>query len=222
MKGDIFHFMKEFHTNGKLPRGTNTTFIILIPKKEDPQHLGNYRPISLVGCMYKILSKILANRFKRMLPISMLVNESPTKEFCLKRGLRQRDPLAPFLFSIVVERLTGMIREVEKKNLFRGLKVGNDQVDISIVQYADDTVFLGKASLENVVVIKSILQCFEVVSRLKVNFFKSYFGATGVDRNLVESFAHLLNRKLLQLPFTYLGLPIGANPRRIETWKPIL
>jgi len=54
-------FIIEFHWNGKLSRGTNTTFIALILKVVIPQKLNDFRPISLVGCMYKILAKVLAN-----------------------------------------------------------------------------------------------------------------------------------------------------------------
>nr|KYP48383.1 hypothetical protein KK1_029914 [Cajanus cajan] len=64
MRRDIIIIVKEFNVNGTLSRGTNSTFITLILKKDDPQHLGDYRPISLVNYMYRILSKILANRLK--------------------------------------------------------------------------------------------------------------------------------------------------------------
>nr|KYP35151.1 hypothetical protein KK1_043821 [Cajanus cajan] len=46
--------------------------------------------------------------------LSVLVNGSPTDKFPMKRGLRQGDPLALFLFMVVVEGLSGLIREVEK------------------------------------------------------------------------------------------------------------
>nr|KYP40808.1 hypothetical protein KK1_037854 [Cajanus cajan] len=83
-------------------------------------------------------------------------------------------------------------------------------------------MFFGEASLQNVFLIKSLIRCFEVVSRLKVNFFKSKFGSICVDHALVEDFAHLLNCTLLSLSFPYLGLPIGANPRIVVTWRPII
>nr|KYP32570.1 hypothetical protein KK1_046712 [Cajanus cajan] len=69
---------------------------------------------------------------------------------------------------------------------------------------------------------KSILRCFELVAGLKVNFFKSIFGGMGVERNVIEGFAHLLNCSVTQLPFNYLGIPLGADPRRTETWRPII
>lgn len=57
MKSDIMRFMEEFQSNGALPRENNSSFIACIPKCEDPQHLEDFTPISLVECMYKILEK---------------------------------------------------------------------------------------------------------------------------------------------------------------------
>lgn len=59
--------MHEFWENGVLPRGGNSLFIALIPKKENPQGLNKFRPISFVGCAYKIILKVLARRLKMVL-----------------------------------------------------------------------------------------------------------------------------------------------------------
>ena len=62
LKGDVMRFLVEFHRNGRLAKGINSTFIALIPKVDNPHRLNDFRPISLVGSMYKILAKVLANR----------------------------------------------------------------------------------------------------------------------------------------------------------------
>jgi len=67
MKDDFMRFIVEFHRNGKLTKGVNSTFIALIPKVSSPQHFNEFRPISLVGCMYKVLAKVLANRLRGVL-----------------------------------------------------------------------------------------------------------------------------------------------------------
>lgn len=63
VKEDILKFLLDFHSNNKLVRGSNPSFLVLIPKKENPQGIEEYRPISLIGCMYKIL----ANRLSKVL-----------------------------------------------------------------------------------------------------------------------------------------------------------
>ncbi|WJX63191.1 hypothetical protein P8452_48110 [Trifolium repens] len=76
LRGDIMRFISEFHRNGKLTKGINSTFIALIPKIESPQRLNDFRPISLVGSLYKILAKVLANRLR--LVMGSVISESQT------------------------------------------------------------------------------------------------------------------------------------------------
>lgn len=82
-------------------------------------------------------------------------------------------------------------------------------------------LFWGEASLNNVLAIKSMLRCCELVLGLKVIFHNRFFDIGGGKWRL-ESYANNMNHKLLKLPFTYLGIPIGANPRKADTWKPIV
>jgi len=71
---DFMRFLMEFHRNGKLTKGVNSTFIASIPKVTSPQRLNDFRPISLVGCMYKVLAKVLANRLRQV--VSSVVSDS--------------------------------------------------------------------------------------------------------------------------------------------------
>jgi len=73
IKPDFLRFFDEFYVNGVFPRGLNASFIALIPKVADPQVLNDYRPISLIGCTYKILAKVLANKLKKVM--HSIINE---------------------------------------------------------------------------------------------------------------------------------------------------
>ena len=53
LKPDFIRFMDDFFINGRFPKGSNASFIALIPKIINPQSLIYYRPISLIGCAYK-------------------------------------------------------------------------------------------------------------------------------------------------------------------------
>ena len=66
VKHEVMGFFVEFHSFGRFERSLNSTFIVLIPKKWGIDDLKDFRPISLVGSLYKILAKVLANRLKRV------------------------------------------------------------------------------------------------------------------------------------------------------------
>ena len=63
-----------FQESGCMPKGCNASFVALVPKVRDPSTLEQYRPISLVGAMYKIILKVLADRIKKVL--SSIIDES--------------------------------------------------------------------------------------------------------------------------------------------------
>lgn len=60
----VTNALLDFLRGGQLPEGINQTTLVLIPKVTHPQHLKNFRPISLCNVIYKICSKILANRLR--------------------------------------------------------------------------------------------------------------------------------------------------------------
>ena len=60
-------FLKEFHESGRFVRSLNATFLVLVLKKGGMEDLRDFRPISLVGGLYKWLTKVLANRLKMVL-----------------------------------------------------------------------------------------------------------------------------------------------------------
>ncbi|RVW46854.1 Transposon TX1 uncharacterized 149 kDa protein [Vitis vinifera] len=208
---DLMRVFLEFHTNGVINQSTNATFIALVPKKSQSFKISDYRPISLVTSLYKIIAKVLSRRLRKVLheTISgsqgafiegrhildavLIANEvvdekrrSGEEGIVFKidfekaydhvdwgfldhgwvkasRGLRQGDPLSPFLFTLVADVL-------------------------------NDTIFFSKASMEHLQNLKIILLVFGQVSGLKINLEKS----------------------------TISGLPLGGNPKTIGFWDPVV
>lgn len=58
---DIIQAVVEFYSSIEFPYGCNTSFLVLIPKVQDAKNVKDFRPLSLIGCLYKIVGKILAN-----------------------------------------------------------------------------------------------------------------------------------------------------------------
>lgn len=61
LKHDFYSGIKQFEAFGELARGVNPSFICLVPKVKDPLIISDYRPICLIGFIYKVISKILSN-----------------------------------------------------------------------------------------------------------------------------------------------------------------
>ncbi|RZB64933.1 DNA ligase 4 isoform F [Glycine soja] len=135
---------------------------------------------------------------------------------------KKGDPLAPLLFNIVVEGLTGLMRTAISKNMFSSYQVGSQKEDVNILQYADDTLFFGAVTTDNVRVLKSILRCFEMVSGLKINYAKSHCGCIGKSEGWCRDAAQFLNYSQLDIPFSYLGIPVGTSSKSWSVWQPII
>ncbi|GKV25759.1 hypothetical protein SLEP1_g35153 [Rubroshorea leprosula] len=135
--------------------------------------------------------------------ISILINGSPTSEFPISNGLRQGDPLSSFLFLLVAEGLSGLVKKVEGEGLLKGVVIGRGDVD-------------------NLRVVKAILNWFQLISRLKINFGKSYLYGFNVSEGWVKGAADVMHCGVGKVPFTYLGLLVGGNSGRRQFWNPVL
>lgn len=60
-------FFEDFHMTGRFSKAINSTFLVLIPKKERADNIKDFRSISLVGSLYKLLAKVLANHLRKVM-----------------------------------------------------------------------------------------------------------------------------------------------------------
>ncbi|XP_035544681.1 uncharacterized protein LOC118348042 [Juglans regia] len=67
VREDVMLVFQEFFSHGRFEKSLNATFIALVPKKAGAREVQDFRPISLVGSVYKILAKTLANRMSTVM-----------------------------------------------------------------------------------------------------------------------------------------------------------
>ena len=154
--------------------------------------------------------------------ISILFNGSPCKPFKMGRGLRQGDPLSPFLFVLVAEVLNKVMVKASNIGLFQGLKVGGKREKLTHLQFADDTLLFCEANEMYLQHIKRILLSFQTYSGLAVNYSKSAILVFGKEEEWANEIARQLECRLVQLPITYLGVPLGSNMRKVSSWQCVI
>ena len=296
--------MTEFHTNGRLVKDVNCSFVVLVSKNYNPLNVSDFRRVSLNGCIYKVISKVLANRLEHVISkviskpqsvivggrrvldgvsianeivdeakrmkkeavmfkvdfggkayesvdwkyldyviekmgfhanwrqwilecvktasISALKNGCPIEEFEMGCGLRQEDPLSPFLFLIAIESFNLMTRKMVELGAFSGFRFEGSDEQISHLQYEDNILIIGDNNCENIIGIKAILYGMTLLLGLKCHFYKSPLVGINISPTWLEDAALRLHCEIGSLPFTYLGLPIGENPRKSSMWQTVL
>ena len=232
-KEEIMDMFKEFHEHSSFLKSLNNTFLVLIPKKSGAEDIGDFRLIILLGGLYKLLAKFLANRLKKVIgkvvstaqnafitgrqildvslianevidswqkrkgkglickldikkaydsinwkfllkvlqkmgfgskwlgwmwsclsstKFSVLVNGVPIGFFPSTKGLRQGDPLSPYLFVMGMEVLDVLIRRAVEGGYLSGCTIrggSRPTLNISHLFFVDDTIVFCEASKEH-------------------------------------------------------------------------
>ncbi|KAL5843786.1 hypothetical protein ACOSQ4_009744 [Xanthoceras sorbifolium] len=146
---------------------------------------------------------------------SFLVNGEVFGKVCPSRGLRQGDPLSPYLFIICSEGLSGLISAAESDGRLVGLRCGRSGPRISHLFFADDSLLFFRASPIDCSAVGSILDIYSKASGQVINFDKSALCASkqvapGVSSGLALS----LGVNLVPCHAKYLGLPCVATRNR--------
>lgn len=121
----------------------------------------------------------------------VFVNGSLTKEFVMERGLHKGDLISPFLFVIVAEALVGLVRKATKNGDFSTFRV-REACTVDILQFAEDTLLIGKGGWQHVWSLKSILRGFELIAGLGVNFLKSKLIGININTHFLSAAANFL------------------------------
>ena len=128
------------------------------------------------------------------------------------------------LFLLMMEVSSKILRRMEEAGIIRGFKahgVGGDELCVSHLLSADDTILFCDTTIEQFLHIRMLLTCFTMVTGLKINVNKSEMVLVGEVDNLDE-LADVLGCKIGVSSMTYLGMPLGASYKSSSIWNPVL
>ncbi|XP_033134016.1 uncharacterized protein LOC117127540 [Brassica rapa] len=299
---DMIAAIKEFLTTGCLLQQWNSTIISLIPKKPNANQMTEFRPISCCNTVYKVASKLLANRIKAALPklisssqsafvpgrllvenvllatelvsgykwkdiskrcmlkvdlqkafdsinwdfilntlealgfpshfrklisqcisttrFSVSVNGELCGYFKGTKGLRQGDPLSPYLFVIALEVFSQMLNAKFRVGDI-GYHPNTSEIEATHLAFADDIMIFfdgEKSSLENIV---DTMELFATWSGLRMNKDKTELFVGGLNQAETTDLTSL-GFNLGSMPVRYLGLPLMHRKLQISNYRPLL
>jgi hypothetical protein len=286
---------------GMMPDGWNETTIVLIPKLKSPERITDFRPISLCNVLYKLISKVIANRLKIVLPhiisptqsafvpgrmitdnvllayevthrmrrrkggrdgliavkldmskaydrvewvflekimlklgfasawvdvvmncvrsvsYRVKLNRNLLDAFIPERGLRQGDPLSPYLFILCAEGLSALLRNAEEERSLQGIQLCPEAPKINHLFFADDSLIVMKANVENATKLQQILALYESQSGQMINKEKSSaMFSKGTKPSVKQAVLGVLEIPRESWNERYLGLPVhlGASKKK--------
>ena len=149
-----------------------------------------------------------------------MVNGTSSGFFQSSKGLRQGDPLLPYLFVIAMEALCCLVKRAVNGGFLTACKVrgrGGEGAQVSHLLFVDDTLVFCEYSQDQMMYLCWALMWFEAISGLRINLKKSELILVGCVEN-VKDLAAELGCKVRSLPSSYLGLSLGAPFKSVAAW----
>ncbi|GER31074.1 RNA-directed DNA polymerase-like protein [Striga asiatica] len=136
------------------------------------------------------------------------------------RGIRQGDPLSPYLFILVSELLSCYLHNKINVGQFRGVRISQNGPMLSHLLFADDALVFCKADEEHSILLLDILKKYQEFTVQKVNLHKSsMFLSKNCSDGLKHRIYSLLEGVVVKRSSRYLGLPLGIGASKIETFQ---
>eukprot|EP00253_Pinus_taeda_P009011 PITA_09011 len=147
---------------------------------------------------------------------SILVNGTPSKTFTASRGIRQGDPLSPFLFILATEGLGRFIKKEREANRIKGLKLWGNNLPLTHQQFVDDIMLFGEPTVKEVKHLRRILDLFAEASGLEINRDKSCVFIFNTVDQVKAHLIRLLGFRRGELPTKYLGNILDFTSKKMK------
>lgn len=295
--------IKKFFAMNFLPATANSTILFLVPKFPGATKISDFRPISCLNTIYKVISRIVVKRLKPVLSALILPSQTSfvqgrllventtlagelingyhknkgekriaikvdiAKAFdtlsweflfsCLeglgfperyirqlkacvcttsfmvgyngnvhvyfkgKRGLRQGDPLSPYLFVIAMNCLSHMLNRAAMETRF-AYHTRCASTKLTHLSFADDLLIFIDGSVESVQQVLQVLKEFEHRSGLTVSMEKTSFYSSDLTQAETDLIQVSTGMSLGSLPIRYLGVPMNSKKLSLTSCEPLI
>eukprot|EP00253_Pinus_taeda_P019113 PITA_19113 len=243
IKKDFIRMVKNFFSKCKMGNSIKSSHLALIPKDPNPQSFDRFHPISLCNVSYKIITKILANRLKNLLPSLISENQGG---FVPRRKITDNVILIQeAIHSSIRRKERGMIIKLDMANAFDRVnhhflkealgKFGISSTFISRIMECisypwtaplinDDALLIGEASSLMARRFKKTLESFLIASGGNLNNNKCMIYTWNVPRHIIQIISTILDIPTQRnwSHFMYLGLPLAKESVKIEIWVKLI
>jgi hypothetical protein len=153
---------------------------------------------------------------------SILGNGVPSQPFSPSRGIRQGNPLSPFLFVIMDEGLGCFIKVSIQNGSLQGLPLHKLQLTASHSQIVDDTLLMNTPTAQEAIKLSFILSDFSEASGTTFNMAKSQLFIFNTPVEIQHQLSQILNTPVCTLPSRYMGIPLSDSATRNISWDSLL
>ena len=152
----------------------------------------------------------------------IFINGSPSPNFTPSRGIRQGDPLSPYIFILVPKGLTHSINHALSHDRLWDLRHGSMHQKSTHQQVVDDTLLMGHPSLQEALSFQWILDTFSTTLGTEINNSKSHIFFFNTPQEVQIRISHLFGFKKSFLSLEYLGSPFTSNLLHLSIWEELL
>ncbi|XP_057418855.1 uncharacterized protein LOC130713070 [Lotus japonicus] len=149
------------------------------------------------------------------------INGYLSQKITPQRGLRQGDPLSPYLFVLCADILSHMLRKAQEKGSIQGIKLAPTAPSLTHLFFADDSLLFMRATSQEAYHLINLLNTFSLASGQRINIQESGLICNrALEHQRGGQLASILNIQVWESPGVYLGLPAiwGRNKTHSLAW----
>eukprot|EP00253_Pinus_taeda_P007501 PITA_07501 len=217
VKQDILNVVEDSRLNRTILKVLNSSFISLIPKEDNAQTPNKFGPIALCNVIYKIISKVVANRLKPLLPSLVYVGQSSYVQG--KQILNNIIQVHEVVHSLTSNRKVGMIMQLDLAKAYDKLNWTYIRRVLIAFGFDHNWVRWGIPTVKEALAYKHLLTDFAMATSMEVNLSKSKIFFFNTNIAIQKNISRILGFQRDVLPLKYLGVPLTDKPLHKGIWE---